>query len=1414
MNPLLYKTIMHTRLLVLLLFLFPLLAGAASTPIYKGLLQGDLNGGGTNRITNIFQVILTDGTVLGGGTSATSSASFTNMSSASPTLVSVSNTLNGIYGWVTLTPNNLTNIGNFMLTNSILSELLLSANNKTNLGVWLIANGFGGTGAVNVAVFTNFSSSSTNYISVTNTSGGVKGSVYFTASNLSCLAIGLASNGLLYGVPTTLLTNNGPNFMVGTQTIGAIHLPAGVTTNWTVGGGSIFSAATNSVDVTGVGGNWTTAVQPNYLLRTTNGVIIGTVSNVLNNGYLTLMAYSTTNLSSVGYSVGVVTTNIGTIRFSDGTVMNSASSGAHFTNLVTDTPLYLSVTNSSGGTNATISITAVNLTNMVAFMGTNGLLLSGDWTSWLSTNTYVKTESDPTFSSWLGTNTYVKSESDPVFNSWLGTNTYIATAANTATQAVSAWADGKFGVVSLAAGPNIVLGNTSGTWTITSTGGGDVFLASNNLFTAAQYMPSLVMTSTYTGGIVYTNWYPTESFAAYNATLTNIINRQSGTGFLTALTNGMIVAFWENGTQVINTTAVLSIESDDAATMNSFFEMPATTAISNYVETVGLSTNLATFALNGGTQTVAFLNTPDQLNSIFGYTPIAGVIGGTANVTTSTNANVVTVNVATQSFAGVAYTNQANLFMDGQLFGWFKGSALTLTGTFGYVTGPTGVRYTNELNMISGVQPSPGWGMFSILTATNWPGLFYPMRVVEARSPTTNVFVNQFSVRDLNDNVMASFGTLGAVFWNNGVAQTQTMAGVTNAVSTTGAQSFAVTQGMLYLTGTNFTLANFAPTTASLILTNNGSGYTIGVVDATSSNQPASYGQVLSLAGGQSSFYLRGSNAPYNSGFQAAAIQAPTSNWSFTITATNGGYPIAWMLPTNVVALVKQGAANITGVGLALVTAASGRSATVKWELYATNTTGGAMPEWSDAGSTKVVASTTPDSAAMSVAINNATNLTSTEGIVVRMKVTGTTGSSPQLVITGGSNLLSQVSIPTGIGTLVTQVGDYLDIPSTAQTGNPASGYSRLYGATVNGQEAQYIKQPSGDFIRLGRDTQFTFCNQDTNTLNRGDWVCFITNAINGTSHYIKKANASDPTRMPAVGVVTEASIASNAFGSVLFIGRTDTNMDTSAFAASQPLYISWTDDGRVTNAPAPAPNISQFVGWANKIHASAGAFSVRTYQPLTVNAVTNTTIAGFGVNNGTLTGAVTYTSITNALSGAPTWKLYIPMTVVATNSFSLNVPLLITNAVAWRFHFHNAHSVTNGVSGLDYLRAQYNSMTTNYEHKLLESSSGSISTGSTTNSYANYLVAMPSDDTAYEKVGKSTFTIWNPVTATAKAVIDVDMECDNFAGSGTWLYKAWGTEHSPPSVGAVTNVFFFPSKGGGTLIRSNTFYMVEVLLP
>lgn len=359
--------------LIAVIMLSPLLAQAASTPIYKGLLQGDLSGGGTNRITNVFQVILTDGTILGGGTSATSSASFTNLASATPTMISVSNTGNGIYGWVTITPNNFSNIGSFLMTNSILSELALSANNKTNIGIWLIANGFGGTGAVNVSVFTNLFSTDTNYITASNTVGGLVGWVGFTASNLVNLAQALNTNGLLYGVPTSVVTNSGPNAYVGTQTMSAIHLPAGVTTNWVTGGGTIFLAATNSVQIIGIGGNWLTSIQPGYLLRTTNSVTIGTVSNVVNNGTLNLMAYSSTNLSSVSYSIGIISTNFGTIVFGDGSMLSNALTASSFTNLTTDTPSYLTITNSNGGTNGLISITESNLTNFGAWLSGKSL---------------------------------------------------------------------------------------------------------------------------------------------------------------------------------------------------------------------------------------------------------------------------------------------------------------------------------------------------------------------------------------------------------------------------------------------------------------------------------------------------------------------------------------------------------------------------------------------------------------------------------------------------------------------------------------------------------------------------------------------------------------------------------------------------------------------------------------------------------------------------------------------------------------------------------------------------------------------------------------------------------------------------------------------------------------------------------
>jgi hypothetical protein len=439
--------------------------------------------------------------------------------------------------------------------------------------------------------------------------------------------------------------------------------------------------------------------------------------------------------------------------------------------------------------------------------------------------------------------------------------------------------------------------------------------------------------------------------------------------------------------------------------------------------------------------------------------------------------------------------------------------------------------------------------------------------------------------------------------------------------------------------------------------------------------------------------------------------------------------------------------------------------------------------------------------------------------------------SSSNVVGAPGSLFLSQVAVGnilySGNDSIYVAEGIVASIESdealTLQT-NAVNNYSGV-GAGIDAM-LPYTRPPRLIFPDGEQSNAFLATSTQLNSIF--GYTPLDTSAFTGFSNLVLSAGyltADSNWLFDVIG--SAATVQSNL--NATWNGSTNKFMGGSLMLTGtvQVASIVWSNVGSTlltTQTMAGITNLFSTTGAQSFAITNGSVFVTDTnltlanFAPTTAaQIVTNTTITGLGINDGTLTGvvgAVSYAAVTNALLGAPTWKLLTPRTVIATNMANLTMTFGVANAIGYRVTFWNAHSTATSVSGLDYLRMQWNGYTNAaYEYKLFESSSGSISIANSTNAVSIIAIAMPSDDTAYEKVGKATLTIWNPPVDGGKIVVDGIFESDNFSGSGTWIYSGWGTMHSPPAIGVLTNGYLYPNKAGA-FIRSNTYYQVEVFLP
>jgi len=112
-----------------------------------------------------------------------------------------------------------------------------------------------------------------------------------------------------------------------------------------------------------------------------------------------------------------------------------------------------------------------------------------------------------------------------------------------------------------------------------------------------------------------------------------------------------------------------------------------------------------------------------------------------------------------------------------------------------------------------------------------------------------------------------------------------------------------------------------------------------------------------------------------------------------------------------------------------------------------------------------------------------------------------------------------------------------------------------------------------------------TVDNKTAGTLNKGTPV-YITGAT-GNTYHVEAADASDPAKMPAAGVLAQ-QLAADAEGDMIIAGFIN-GVDTSGFSAGDEIYVA-VGGGFTNSAPTGEGNLIQKLGVVSTIDASNGA--------------------------------------------------------------------------------------------------------------------------------------------------------------------------------------------------------------------------------
>jgi hypothetical protein len=195
----------------------------------------------------------------------------------------------------------------------------------------------------------------------------------------------------------------------------------------------------------------------------------------------------------------------------------------------------------------------------------------------------------------------------------------------------------------------------------------------------------------------------------------------------------------------------------------------------------------------------------------------------------------------------------------------------------------------------------------------------------------------------------------------------------------------------------------------------------------------------------------------------------------------------------------------------------------------------------------------------------------------------------------------------------------------------PAAGTLLIHSSTVNGfTRLQQDNEALTDII-LGRDNVFIGNNATGSTIAKGAAV-YVTGTTAGAPT-VALAQANAGTTLPCVGLAIDA-IAPGAFGPIMYNGLL--TFDTSAFAASDNVWVSTTSAGSLQNTRASGTtNFVQRMGTILVSGNSTTGLMFVHCAPAVLNQETGTNAATWTGTNISLGGTLVATGGVDKLTNA-----------------------------------------------------------------------------------------------------------------------------------------------------------------------------------
>lgn len=229
-----------------------------------------------------------------------------------------------------------------------------------------------------------------------------------------------------------------------------------------------------------------------------------------------------------------------------------------------------------------------------------------------------------------------------------------------------------------------------------------------------------------------------------------------------------------------------------------------------------------------------------------------------------------------------------------------------------------------------------------------------------------------------------------------------------------------------------------------------------------------------------------------------------------------------------------------------------------------------------------------------------------------RMGIGGGVAINPanKLAIYNGNIVFSQgYGLAFGDGTTQTTAANlagYAPIESPVLTGDPQGPTAALGDSDTSLANTAFVQQELASGTAVAKAVIATVRNETGATITKGT-VVYISGASSNKALIFKAQANAESTSASTYGIV-QADIAHNNNGTVVISGIIS-DLDTSAFTAGVPLYLSPTVAGALTSTKPSAPNHMVSIGVVTYQHANQGAIQLRVVNGFELEELHNVAI-------------------------------------------------------------------------------------------------------------------------------------------------------------------------------------------------------------